>query len=337
MDRRTFLRYLAAIGVGTVVSGVAGKLARKLDEELYEMKQSKYMLGTVVTISAMSPDPEIARRAVDSAFREIDRLEGMLSRYRKGGQVYTLNEKGFLDNASQELVWVLEKARYYSEISDGAFDVTVKPLLDLYTRCFWEERRTPTDDEIERALRLVDYKKIAVYRNEVWLEEEGMGITLDGIAKGFIVDRAVEVQKRNGVEHGFVNAGGDLRVIGGKGAGNPWRIGIKSPENEREYLGVIELREGSVATSGNYEIFFNEEKTYHHIVNPRLGRSPVKCVSVTVTAEKAVDADALSTAVFVLNPERGLELVEGMNGVEALIITRDGTRVTTSRFRYIDL
>jgi len=333
LSRRAFLRYVAALGVGATLTGVARNLIRRIDEDLYETRQTRYLMGTFVSISVMSSNTEMADLAINSAFDEIVRLEGLMSRYKHDSQISRLNRDGTLEGANPEIIHVLRKARYYSDISGGAFDVTVKPILDLYINCFGAEGRPPTESEIGEALELVDYKNVAMNQKSVWFKKQGMGVTLDGIAKGYIVDRAVSILKEHGVEHALINAGGDIRT-GGKEGGKAWRIAIRNPRDRKGYIGIIGINNGSVATSGDYEIYFNKDKRFHHIVNPKTGYSALDNASVTVLAKDAADADALATTMFVLCPEEGMRLIERLGDIECLIVTQDETALKSRGFKY---
>ena len=152
----------------------------------------------------------------------------------------------------------------------------------------------------------------------------GMGITLDGIAKGYIVDRASTILSERGIKNHLINAGGDIRTRGEKADKKPWTVAIQDPKKERNYPDTIQMRDGAVATSGNYEIFFDKEKMFHHIVNPRTGLSPELNTSVSVLAHTAMDADALSTSVFVMAPQRGIQFINNMPQCECFIVADKG-------------
>jgi thiamine biosynthesis lipoprotein len=178
-------------------------------------------------------------------------------------------------------------------------------------------------------LQLVDAGALSFDGKSIRFQKEGMGITLDGIAKGFIIDRGAEVIKNSGIHHALINAGGDIRAAGGKQDGTPWKVGIQNPDKEGPFLDVVKMANGAVATSGNYEIYFDKEKLYHHIVNPKTGISPRQSSSVTVMASNVMDADALSTTVFVLEPEAGKRFIERMPATECLVLDRHSRRVAS--------
>jgi len=223
------------------------------------------------------------------------RVDHLMSTWRETSQVSRLNREGRVA-AGPELIHVLEQARTVSKISGGAFDITVKPLLDLFTRSFEEDGQPPAPPELETCLRLVDYRQIVIEGDQVSLPS-GVEISLGGIAKGYAIDLAVAALQRGGIDHGLVNAGG-------------------------------------VATSGDYERFFDAEKEWHHLIDPRTGGSAAGIVSVTVTAGSALDADALATAVFVLGEIDGLALVEELEGVEALLVTDGGVIAASTGMQY---
>ncbi|MDD2777762.1 MAG: FAD:protein FMN transferase, partial [Methanocellales archaeon] len=177
-------------------------------------------------------------------------------------------------------------------------------------------------------LELLDPENITINGGRIQFKKAGMGLTLGGIAKGYAVDKAIETLKQNGIEHALVSAGGDMRTLGNKLDGTPWRVALRNPQDKKASITTIELCDKAVATSGNYERGLNDDP---HILDPRTGSIIRGLMSVTILAENTIDADALSTAVFVLGAEEGMRLVE-RSGSEALIITNDGNIVRSSGF-----
>jgi thiamine biosynthesis lipoprotein len=202
----------------------------------------------------------------------------------------------------------------------GAFDPTVKPLIDLL------ESGRPTNAELREASGLVSADGVRFSDRRIELERDGMGLTLDGVAKGYIVDRMSHVMALVGVTNHLVNAGGDIRTRGESAPGRPWKIAIEDPKKRGNYPDVVLMRDGAIATSGSYENFYNEDRTRHHIVDPSTGQSPLETVSVSVRAHSVMEADALSTAVFVMGPEAGSRLVRRTHGAEALVISSDNAQ-----------
>lgn len=300
-------------------------------EKLIKTEITKELMGTTVAITVYNDDKKEAEKVINLAFEEIKRIEGLLSNFKNDSEVFLLNKNGFIENPSNDLVYNVKKALRYSEISQGSFDITVQPILDLYTDSFENKKRAPTDEEIKETLKLVNFEDIIIEFKKIRFEKEGMKITLGGIAKGYAIDKAIDVLEKNYIEHALVNAGGDLRALGNKGD-EKWSIALANPRNKGEYIALIKLNNNSVATSGDYERYFDEDKKFHHIVDPRTGYSATELISVTIIADKAIDADALATSVFVLGKEKGLELIEELDNVEGLVITKDREIVKSSGF-----
>jgi thiamine biosynthesis lipoprotein len=287
-------------------------------------------MGTLVTISVVHPSATAARGMVVAAFAEMERLEAILSRHREGTPVSRLNAEGVVRGAPAELTAVVRKALHYSALSDGAFDITVAPLLELYASSFALTGAPPSDSRVEDIRSLVGHRDILVDDGSIAFKKPGMSITLDGIAKGHIVDRAVSMLRESGAKHVLVDAGGDMASVGEAPSGDGWRIAIQDPRAEDGYLGILQLRDNSVATSGDYLEYFAQDKRSHHILDPRTGKSPENTSAVTVLAPTAMEADALSTAILVLGARDGFRLLSELEGVEGLIITK-GQDVLRSR------
>jgi thiamine biosynthesis lipoprotein len=298
-------------------------------------RQTQSHMGTEVTITVYDYNSEQANRAIAAAFEEFRRIDDLLSHYKEESEVGRLNTTGRIENPSDDLKLNLERSLHYSRLSDGAFDITVQPILDLYDTSFRERGQAPTEEEIRNTLELVDYGGIQLQEGTATLRE-GQKITLGAIAKGFAIDSAAAVLKEQGIEHALVEAGGDIGAVGGKSLDQDWTIGLRNPRNTEESLALIPLRDRAVVTSGDYERYFDEEKSFHHIVDPKTGYSATELISVTVVADSAFDADAISTSVFVLGSEEGLELVNSLENVEALLVTADRTLISTPGFETLD-
>jgi thiamine biosynthesis lipoprotein len=218
-------------------------------------------------------------------------------------------------------VRVLDRSRSFHALSRGAFDVTVKPVLDLLESRFPE--REPSAGELEDAALLVGAEHLNVKRRRIRFARAGMSVTTDGIAKGYIVDRMAEVLAGHGVRRFLIDAGGDIRGSGLKEKGRPWMVGVRGP-GDTVFPDAIALQDGSVATSGSYERFYDAKRRFHHIVNPASGGSPVAAWSVSVVAPTALAADALATTVFVLGPDAGMRLLETVPACAGFMVTADG-------------
>ena len=216
-------------------------------------------------------------------------------------------------------------------MSDGAFDITVQPILDLYNRSFIEKNSAPSGEEINKELKKVDYKRVIIKDQKIQIGDDQI-ITLGGIAKGYAVEKAIEILKRHNITMALVDASGNMRALGRKPDG-VWNIAMEDPRNVNNYITIIPLDNNAVSTSGDYERYFDPGMKYHHIINPKTGYSATELISVTIVTDNAFDADALSTAVFVLGKEKGMKLIESLPGVEGLIITREKEILRSSGFK----
>jgi len=329
IGRRDALRITAVAGVSAAFGGslVWGVLRQA---GLHRVSETRTRMGTVVTITVVHPELEEARQMVAASLEEMQRLEDVLSRHRSDTPMGRLNAAGRLAVPPPELVELLVASAEYARLSDGAFDVTVAPLLDLYESSFRLRGGPPTDPEVDAALELVDFRAVQVDDQVISFDDARMSVTLDGIAKGYIVDRTIDVLVARGSERVMVNAGGDMATGGPGSATDPWTIGIQDPHVANDYVGLARLGGECIATSGDYMRSFTEDRRHHHIIDPRTGRSPIHTSSVSIVTGSAMDADALSTAVLVLGPEAGVALIDRISGAEGVIVTKGGDRVRSS-------
>lgn len=332
LPRRQALRLLAVGGVATALgAGAVAELLRRA--RLHRVAATRTRMGTLVTVTVVHEDARAARAMIDAAFGKIERLEAVLSRHRPDTPLARLNRDGHVLDAPPELVEVARAAQRYAELTGGAFDGTVAPILDLYAASFAAAGAPPGTDELRRARARVGWRGLRVEEHALGFGRAGMALTLDGIAKGYVVDRAVAALVTAGAGRVMVDAGGDMASAGGGEGQEPWRVAIRDPRDPAGSLGAVELRGGAVATSGDYMQAFTQDRRLHHIVDPRTGRSPDEVSAVTVLAPTAMDADALSTAALVLGPREGLALLERSEGVEGMIVTKDQEAILSAGFR----
>ena len=327
VDRRAFLKLSGLLGLGmasaTALPVSAGAVS--FNNKMMKVSKTRLAMGTFVSMTLMHPSKDQAEEAMDAAFTEIDRLSGLLSRYDHASAVYDLNTQGHLKDLAPEVARVVSSSLYYHQLTGGCFDVTVKPVVDLFQEKLGGEKKVwPTEAEIKELLGLVDSRKIELKEKSLSFRTPGMGITLDGIAKGFIVDRASEVLSSRGIRNHLINAGGDIRTRGSKEDGKPWTVAIQDPWKRKTYPDVVQIGDGCIATSGNYEVFYDQEKMFHHIVNPKTGFSPDLTTSVSIRANTTMEADALATSVCIMTPSQGTEFVNGLSACESLVIGKDG-------------
>jgi thiamine biosynthesis lipoprotein len=292
--------------------------------------RTSWALGSEVSIAVIEEDRQRAKRALAAAFEELAQVEKLMSLYRPDSQLCRLNRDGLLSDPHPHLVEVLLRSRAASEKSDGAFDVTVQPLWEVYAEA-QRSGRLPGPEAIEAARSKVDWRRVEVSADRVRLLGRGTAVTLNGIAQGFAADRVADALRRHGIEHALVNTG-EIGAVGGKQDGEPWTVGIRHPREPKAHLALAGLAGRSLATSGDYATRFGDDYRDHHLFDPRTGRSPAAFASVSVVAPAACEADALSTAVFVLGPEAGLQLVRSTPGAEALLVFKDGRTLATADF-----
>ena len=336
MNRKIVFIFLAVVIISTYTAAILNNGNNDDPTLAMPFSETRTVMGTTVTIKVIDTNETHALESIDRAFNEIYHVDELMSSYKNDSELTILNTQGHLDDADPDFVYVLERSKYYSEISDGAFDVTIKPILDLWSSKYSPggTYMPPTPDEINETLQLVDYSGITI---EEGIEDSislrpNMSVILGGIAKGYSVDMAIESLILDGITNGFVNAGGDGRFIGLNEQGVPWNIGLQNPDKSEEAVTRMAISDMAVATSGNYERYFSDAAKVSHISDPRTGYSSQELISATVIANTAIDADALATAVFVLGENDGIEMIEGLDGVECLIITDDKRIIRSSGF-----
>ncbi len=292
------------------------------------------LMGTSVHLTLVGDDPAACAAAADATLAHMRALESLLTRHRADSEVGRLNATGRITRPSAALRDCLTLAREISELGDGAFDITVQPVLDVY-RAALRAHRQPDAGEIAAVLPLVDQRALRFDESAAWFTRPGMRITLDGIGKGYIIDRGVAALRARGFANVFVEAGGDLSAAGQREAGAPWRIGIRPPRAGGALQARFEARNQAVATSGDYMQPFTPDYRQHHIIDPRTGRSSPELASSTVVAPDAATADALATLTMVLGPARSRALLEQRPDCEGYFVSKRLGVIQTSRFGHV--
>ena len=318
MSRREFIGAAGIFALGTVIGLPRFSSAATT-------RESRVMMGTFVDITVSGSSAAHSEDALEAAFAEGKRLEAVFSRFDGATPVSELNRVGRLTDAPAELVQVLGHSARCHAVTHGAFDVTVQPVVD-YLRARSNPCGSMVLDETELAAvrQLVDADALKVSGSSVRFDKSGMGLTLDGIAKGYIADCMGHVLRRAGVRGYLVNAGGDISAYGGKDAGVPWKVAVESPVRRGNYPAFLELYEGAVATSGGYENRYDVALKHSHLVDPASGESPFAVASVSVKAPTAVQADALATALSVMAAPAAVRLVRSLPGCGCFIVMRNG-------------
>jgi thiamine biosynthesis lipoprotein len=312
--------------------------------------RAEFALGTVCSITVFD---KVKDSVLDEVFARIREIDNLMSVNIPVSDVSRINAAAGIKGVQvhEDVFRVIERAVYCAELSGGAFDPTVGPLVSLWGMN-GDNPKVPSQEEIESVLPLVNCGGVQLDANSlsVFLIKQGMALDLGGIAKGYAADEAAAIIKKHGVKRALIDLGGNILVIGENSGARPWRVGVQNPLEKRYvYMGIIRLspekNQHALSTSGTYERFFEADgKSYHHIFSPALGYPAENGLySVTVIAHNSMDADALSTAVFVLGAEKGKELIDSIPGTEAVFVLKDksvqktagaGFTITDNSFRF---
>ncbi|MGE4454501.1 MAG: FAD:protein FMN transferase [Sphaerochaeta sp.] len=290
------------------------------------VSESSLLLGTVCKITIYDHPSE---EAFAESFARIREIEDRMSLHTDSSEIAQVNARAGIGavQVSSDTFRVIEKALEIAQLSDGAFDPTIGPLVQAWD-IGGENARRPSDEEIASLLPLVDYTKVEIdtATHAVYLPQAGMALDLGGIAKGYAADEVKKILLNHGVEQAIVNLGGNVLTLGNKPDSSAWRIGIQDPDDGRgAYVMIVELEDTSLVTSGPYERFLElDGKTYHHILNTRTG-FPVESdfTSVSIITGSSFLADALSTSVYALGYEKGMRLIDSLEDVQAVFFTDD--------------
>lgn len=322
--RRRFLA--TAVGAG----GLAALGLWRAPAALRRAERSARALGTTVRLTVFHEEAAVAERAIEASFAALDGIEDALSLYRPGSALVRLNRDGALGSPPADLVAVLDEALAWSRRTGGAFDPTVQPLWAVHAAAR-QEGRTPAPEEVERARALVDWTQVDAGSGRIRLGRPGMAVTLNGIAQGFAADRVRATLLAHGVRHALADTG-ETAALGRKPDGEPWRVGVQHPRRPDAWAALATVEDRFMATSGDYATAFTDDFRSHHIFDPATGRSPGAIAGATVLAPRGIDADALSTALFVLGPEKGMALAASRPGVDAMLVLKDGSQLSTPAF-----
>ncbi len=290
------------------------------------LKAEQAIMGTRVAVELWAGDEARARGCIDAVMAEMRRVDALMSPFRDDSELARINREAAERPVpvSTELFDLIERALELSRLTDGAFDITFASVGYLYD---YRQHRRPDAATLAEHLPAVDWHQVRLDRHgrSVRFGREGVRIDLGGIAKGHAVDRGIAILRDCGIRSALVTAGGDSRILGDH-HGRPWMMGIKDPRRSDGIAVVLPLADTAISTSGDYERFFIEDgKRYHHILSPKTGRPVEHTRSVTVLGPDATTTDGLSTAFFVLGPQRALALCEKLPGIDAVIIDAKGT------------
>lgn len=338
-DNRSFAKAFGAISIGAATLahplGAAMKLADtlRIGDRRRKFRVTRFLMGTKITIVALHISRDAAETATALAFAEIERLAAIFDRHNPGTQVSALNETGKLTDVPPELHEVMEKALSFYRRSNGTFDATVLPVLEmLESNTDSKGQLMLSLSDLDDARALVGSEFVKVSSSEISFGKRSMSVTLDGIGRGFIVDRASDILAASGVENHLISAGGDIRARGECAPGQPWVVAIKNPCCNGVYPAVIQLKDSAVATSGNVEFYFDAERSYYQIPAPVTTPVTYPGVSVSVVAPTVLEADALSTSAFAMDAQDALRFINKQKDGECLISSSSGVKMGSNNW-----
>lgn len=314
INRRDFLKITAIAGLTIGAGATILDYLQSLDNPV-RVEETHYLMGTIVNFTVIAPNQKHGSDALRQTVREMERLISIFDYRTSGAALQKLNRDGFIEDTPIELLDLLKFCLSLGDRTHGAFDITVLPVLQAF------KEGLPDIDPLKA---LVDYKKVVIEDHQVVFAQPNMAVTLDGIAKGRVVDHAVHVLKTMGYENVLVEAGGDLMAAADQSTPD-WQIAVQNPRpsEEKQILAVFSVRNQAVTTSGDYLNHFSTDYFRHHIIDPRTGNSPAELASATVIAANATEADAYSTALMVMGVQEGMEFINQIPGAHALMVTRD--------------
>jgi len=283
------------------------------------------VMGTRISVELFHPDESVAQQGVDAVIAEMHRIDNNMSPWIEASELARLNRDAAEKpvTVSREFFDLIERSLSFSRMTGGAFDITFASVGFLYD---YREGIRPDDRQRQQATALINYLNLQLDHTDstIHYSKPGVRIDLGGIAKGHAVDRSIALLQSLGIEQALVTAGGDSRTVGERW-GRPWNIGVRHPDDADKLVAVIPLQDVAVSTSGDYQRYFDEDGVrYHHIINPDSGDSARGLRSATIIGPDATTTDALSTSVFVLGLKKGMDLVNRLPGIDAILVDAHG-------------
>ncbi len=294
-----------------------------------EASKDLFAMDTYMTLTAYG---EHAQEAVDKAAERVEALDALLSTGNENSEIYQLNQNGEA-TLSEEGGYLVERALELYKKTEGAFDIAIYPVMQAWGFPT-QDYHVPDDDTLKEKLALADASKVNYDKDtrKIFFDQDGMEIDLGGIAKGYTSSQIMQIYQDCGVTSGLVNLGGNVQALGCKTDGSKWRVAIQSPDDTEEYLGILEIEDQAVITSGGYERYFEEDGvTYHHIIDPATGYpADSGLISVTIVSDDGTLADGLSTSLFIMGEEKAAQFWrENSDEFEAIMETSDGELYVT--------
>ena len=328
-------RAAAVFVIGCMVTGLAtgcstnGKSKGSQASLLKEQTREVFAMDTYMTLKAYGKN---AGKALDASVKEIERIENLVSTGKKTSEIARINQNGS-GKVSEDTMKLILRSRELYEDTDGAFDITVYPVMEAWgfpTQNF----RVPSQEALDQLLLLTDAGNISYDKatKKISFGAEGMKIDLGGIAKGYTSSRIMDIYKENGISSGLVNLGGNVQALGTKTDGTKWKIAVQSPDDTEDYLGILSVQDKAVITSGGYERYFEQDGvTYHHIIDPKTGYPAESgLVSVTIVSKDGTLADGLSTSLFIMGEEKAADFWrKHKDDFDAILMSDNGTLYVT--------
>lgn len=289
-----------------------------------EYTKTIFAMDTVMDLKIYSENEDV----LSEAEAEIKRIENLLDRGNENSEIYKINNFKIAD-ISDETADLLRSAKLISERTDGAFDISIAPVIDLWG-FYGNEFNVPSDDDIKSSLENIGYENIRLDGNKVTLPES-FSIDVGGIGKGYTSDKISELLKNKGVKSAIISLGGNVQTIGKKPDGSLWTVGIADPKNTSRHIGKLKISDKAVITSGGYQRYFKREGViYHHIIDTKTGKSADSgLASVTIISDSGTLADGLSTSLFVMGLDKSIELWRNSKDFEAVLVDDNGSVYVT--------
>ena len=330
---KKYAKSLLCLSLVFMLAGCTKKVDEQEQTKQEPLKRTEMMMGTVISVTLYDSTDE---QILDKVFDKVKELEETFSINETGTEVDKINENAGIEavKVSDDTMTVVKEGIYYSELSNGKFDITIGPLVKLWSIGL-PEAKVPTQEEIDTIVPLTNYKDVVVdeANNTVFLTKPGMMLDLGGIAKGYSADVISQMLTAEGVKSAIIDLGGNIFAHGEKLSGDAWKIGIQNPFSTRgEIVGAISVTNKSIVTSGVYERYIEKDGVkYHHILNPETGYPYENDIAgITIISDKSSTGDALSTSVFALGIDEGIKFIENLDNVDAIFVTKDNGIYLTS-------
>ena len=332
-DSKTVIARVICASLFTAISTIANCVSVPSNTEPVVLKRAQMHMGTLVKITAVAQTEAIAQTAITASFQEIHRLDELLSTWISTSELSRVNAVAGREpvKVSQDTLTILKRSLEIAKLTDGGFNIAIGPAVEAWSVI--ERQHVPDEAELQAIRPLVDLSAIKLDElgGTVFLARSGMRVDIGGIGKGYAADRAVIAMQRAGAIGGVVALSGDIKTFGQLPDGSRFSFGIQHPREQGVVLAFVNLQDEAISTAGDYERFFERDGVrYHHILDPLTLRPARGCQSVTVVAPEGTMADGLDTGIFVMGPQRGMELVERLSGVEAIIVDQEGSILVSS-------